>query len=77
MLGRWKRCTKGCTPPAGEERRGKDVGEGDNLGLLRFLAPSDVPRRILTVEGLEYLPALRLLYPAAELHAVAAERTAH
>ena len=52
------------------------MGEGDNLGLLRFLAPSDVPRRILTVEGLEYLPALRLLYPAAELHAVAAERAA-
>ena len=49
------------------------MGEGDNLGLLRFLTPSDAPRRILTVEGSAYLPALHLLYPAAELHAVEAE----
>lgn len=49
------------------------MGEGNSLGLLRFLTPSDAPQRILTVEGSEYLPALRLLYPAAELHAVAAE----
>lgn len=52
------------------------MGEEDNLGLLRFLTPSDAPQRILTVEGSEYLPALRLLYPAAELHAVAAEAAA-
>ncbi len=49
------------------------MGEGDNLGLLRLLTPSDAPRRILTVEGSAYLPALHLLYPAAEVHAVEAE----
>ena len=52
---------------------GKNLGDGTGLGLLQFLTPSDAPLRILTVEGSAYLPALRLLYPAAALYAVAAE----
>lgn len=52
------------------------MNEPKKLGLLDFLTPSDVALRLLVVESLEYLPALRVLYPAAELYAVAEDAAA-
>lgn len=52
------------------------MNEPKKLGLLDFLTPSDAALRLLVVESLEYLPALRVLYPAAELYAVAEDAAA-
>ncbi len=38
--------------------------------LLGFLAAGDLPYRILVVESCDYLPKLRQMYPAAEIHSV-------
>ncbi len=48
--------------------------DGDRHGdLLQFLTPDNSPLSILVIESVEYLPALRQLFPRAELYAVAAE----
>lgn len=52
------------------------MNEPKKLELLDFLTPSDAALRLLVVESLEYLPALRVLYPAAELYAVAEDSAA-
>lgn len=52
------------------------MNEPKKLGLLDFLTPSEAALRLLVVESLEYLPALRVLYPAAELYAVAEDAAA-
>lgn len=52
------------------------MNEPKKMGLLDFLTPSDAALRLLVVESLEYLPALRVLYPAAELYAVAEDAAA-
>ena len=44
--------------------------------LLGFLQAGDLPLRILVVESLYYLPALRQMMPQAEILAVAAESDA-
>ncbi len=41
--------------------------------LLNFLAPGDLPLRILVVEGWRYLPELREMFPEASLYAVEPE----
>ena len=41
--------------------------------LLDFLQAGDDFKRILVVESLAYLPGLRERFPAAEIHAVAAD----
>ena len=41
--------------------------------LLNFLAPGELPLKILVVESCAYLPDLRKMFPAAELFAVSAE----
>ena len=41
--------------------------------LLNFLAPGELPLKILVVESCGYLPELREMFPAADLYAVSAE----
>ena len=52
------------------------MNDPKKLGLLDFLTPSEAALRLLVVESLEYLLALRVLYPAAELYAVAEDAAA-
>ena len=45
-------------------------------GLLQFLTPDDAPLTALVIESVGYLPALRRMFPHAELCAVAADADA-
>lgn len=47
--------------------------EENELGLLEFLTPGELPYRILVVESQEYLRPLRQMFPHGELWCVAAE----
>lgn len=41
--------------------------------LLRFLPPGEVPLKILVVEGCDYLPKLREMFPIGELYGVVSD----
>lgn len=44
--------------------------------LLQFLTPDDAPLSALVIESVDYLPALRQMFPRADLYAVAADEDA-
>lgn len=49
--------------------------ENDNgLELLRFFETGEMPRSLLVIESVQYLPALRNRFPDADLYAVVSDR---
>ena len=47
--------------------------KNDGLTLLSFLEPETKASSILVIESVQYLPALRKMFPKASLYAVAAD----
>ena len=64
--GFWRICRNG-------DKGGSSVAEKIKPELLNFLAPGELPLKILVVESVDYLPELREMFPVAEIYAAAAE----
>ncbi|MBR1759967.1 MAG: methyltransferase domain-containing protein [Schwartzia sp.] len=52
------------------------MDKNDSLALLTFLEPETRAASVLVIESVQYLPALRKLFPDASLYAVAADKEA-
>ncbi|MBR1886304.1 MAG: methyltransferase domain-containing protein, partial [Schwartzia sp.] len=52
------------------------MDKNDSLALLTFLEPETRAASVLVIESVQYLPALRKLFPDASLYAVAADEEA-